>query len=249
MAKKTPAKSRKGNKALWIGALLALLIVIVASFAFYLTIGWKMAEERKMTDYLQDRYGKEFVVNNIRITGSGIGVEGSIRGDAYPKSDPTLKFELRKSQASNDYDYDSYLSVLWSRQGRSEAEGFMKTIGGVRSYELKIDTSVSFSGKLIRNTPSLQEITQTPKPYSYFLAISSVLPVTESQPSDTELRRAYEVVQFIKSQSAAESGMQYSYGSSDAKEGARYAFTLKRKEEINSVKQPSDLKAYFKINF
>lgn len=111
MAKKTPAKLRKGNKTLWIGALLALLIVIVASFAFYFSSN--SYEQMKMARYLEHKYNDQFVVKDIEKEGSTIGISGRLVAVAYPKDENNLTFKVYNE---NDKLSDTYMSVVWSKQ-------------------------------------------------------------------------------------------------------------------------------------
>lgn len=212
-------------------------------------------EQQKMETYLKDKYGQEFVVKNVRVTGSGLGVTGSIRGDAYPKNDPSLKFELRKPEDKNFYDYDSFLTELWSRQGREQVDKFAKELGNVRSYELRIATDTSFSRTLRSHTPSFSEIQTKGKPvFSYTLNISSTIPATDNEPSESELIRALKVKEFVAAQKSPNPEFTYTYRSPDfrAKDGKshdQYVITARSTEILNAIRQPGDLRQYFDLTY
>lgn len=117
----------------------------------------------EMTQYLNNKYGQEFVVKNYRIEGSGLGVEGDPTADAYPKNDPTLKFRI--------WDYgdvkkrthlfgDDYLGERWEREYSEEIKEELYSILNKKiEYEVTIgiNSSVSHNVKYKDNIPSFSE--------------------------------------------------------------------------------------------
>src|SRR5690606_14564267 len=83
-----------------------LRVYAIVFLGIFLFVGWQVAgqaaivEKPRFVRYLNKKYGQEFAVENVHLSGAGLGVQGSWRGEAYPKADPSLRFEIRRSQSS-----------------------------------------------------------------------------------------------------------------------------------------------------
>lgn len=254
--KRSQAAPKKANNRKFVIGIFAVVSLLFVGFFFYWILGGSMStEQQKMETYLKDKYGQEFVVKNVRVTGSGLGVTGSIRGDAYPKNDPSLKFELRKPEDKNFYDYDSFLTELWSRQGREQVDKFVKELGSVRSYSLRIGTDVSFSQTLHGHTPSFSEVQAKGQPvFSYTLNISSTIPGTDNEPTESELMRALKVKEFVAAQKSPNPEFTYTYRSpnfraNDGKSYDQYVITARSTDTLDAIRQPDDLRQYFDLTY
>lgn len=216
------------------------------------------AERKKMEGYLEEKYGQEFVVNNVRVTGGGLGVKGSIRGDAYPMKDPSLKFEIRKPQDYKDpnfYDFETFLEVLWSRQAQKEIDNFIKnSISDIKEYTVNITPSSKLQDSIQGYTPSFPKIKlDFPDEYSYNLSVMSATTPASGEPSVKELNRAFDLLLFVRSQHASYSELNYYYSSSNVNQNAKkgfiqYQFHIED-SAVETVKQPKDLRAYFTKEF
>lgn len=101
-----------------------LLLIFVITVAGCGIKGGLPEEKLKMEEYLQEKYGKEFVVESIDYYSEYLGAPKEIKGIAYPKDDKEFKFDIRKfvdghlwkSRYSNVLYNERYLWLLWSKQ-------------------------------------------------------------------------------------------------------------------------------------
>ncbi len=109
--------------------LLAILsfvgILTVILVAWWMIAGANMNIQSSMTKYLEDKYGKEFVVENIRREGQGIGVDGDVVGDATSKDNG---IEFRITDGPEGSYSDTYLTKLWSKQEDPEFSHYLENI-------------------------------------------------------------------------------------------------------------------------
>ncbi len=89
--------------------------------------GEVMDIQKNMETYLEDKYNKDFVVGEPKLTGAGIGITGSWRAGAYPKDDKNLAFEVGKVEEEQRF-FDDYTSYVWHREELPKVEGFLSTI-------------------------------------------------------------------------------------------------------------------------
>lgn len=140
---KPVANVKSTNKKTWRIVLVAALILLVG-FVFYWTVGGgnKMSAQAKMATYLENKYGKEFVVENYRVEGSGIGVEGDPTADAYPKTEPDLKFliwDRGKFHLGNHAYSDGYVAALWQNEEKERlANALQQTLGYLPEFSVEI---------------------------------------------------------------------------------------------------------------
>lgn len=241
------------KKVLIIGVGLAVIGV-----ALFFSMGDSMASERmRMEEYLNDKYGQEFVVKNVRVTGAGLGVKGAWRGDAYPKSDPSLGFEIRRDQTTDKVDYETFLQTLWTKQGTSEVEDFLSREFPDREYySLRISPGNSPGNPLYDliqgETPSLDDALKNHKDVMvYELVINDVVQVTPEEPSEALLEKVVKVVDFVRSKEVRAPSIHYGYRDSSFTERnrwdqQRYQYRIKlEREQLRDISAPSDLKQYF----
>ena len=79
--------------------------------------------QASMKEYLQKKYNREFVVENYRVEGAGLAVEGDPRADAHPKDDRSLKFivaDVGSRQVGSHSYWDSYPEQVWKREASEE---------------------------------------------------------------------------------------------------------------------------------
>lgn len=96
-----------------------------------------MLERVRMANYLKDKYGKEFVVTNLRAEGSGLGVPGQNTADAYLVGAKGLTFEV--GRYSNGEYYDTYVVSLWSREAFADAVQIVQSSFGSELPWLKVE--------------------------------------------------------------------------------------------------------------
>lgn len=150
--KQTQGKQQKHAqrpKKRWVFTIGIIILVVVLSFALYwITIGGSMNAQAKMARYLEDKYGKEFVVENYRIEGAGIGVEGDPTADAHPSDNTSLSFKVwdRGKYKINQHSYsDNYINAVWSEEQTEVLSDDLKQIFG---YIPEYKVIIGYGGQL-----------------------------------------------------------------------------------------------------
>ncbi len=103
------AKPRK-NRPLLISFVILVFVILIAISGIYVNGAIQDGVvQSDMREYLQNKYGKEFVVDKPRKKADGFGVEGYLESVAYQKNDKSLKFFVRKSST---YIGDGYVGAV-----------------------------------------------------------------------------------------------------------------------------------------
>jgi hypothetical protein len=111
----------------------SITLIVTASLLLLLGL-WHtarmMAVKYWMEDYLKKEYGKEFVVNKVGYQFSYYGDGLKIKGIAYAKDDPSLKFDIiRVARGGVFQEYptygESYIIDLWEKQKREEIKAIL----------------------------------------------------------------------------------------------------------------------------
>ena len=115
----------------------ALIGTAMLLFMMTLTGGCSMFDsgktdeiQKKMTDYLKNTYGKEFVVGKPKVSGNEFIGFSNYLADAHPKDDPDLKFGVIWNKNKPDVFQDNYLGTKWSKQGTVELEKKLREVYG-----------------------------------------------------------------------------------------------------------------------
>ncbi len=126
---KRVAKNKKYRLVVCIG----VVIVIFLFAAFAATVSG-VVKQARMSKYLKDKYGKEFILKNLRKEGSGLGVEGDLTADAYEKADQSKKFSVWEDPPG--VYHDTYLNVIWNAYEEPKLRAYLNnsSIHPVRQY-------------------------------------------------------------------------------------------------------------------
>lgn len=97
--------------------------------------------QASMKEYLQNRYGQEFVVEKPKKNGGGLGVEGHLDAVAYPKNDKTIRFMVMSSSSGIS---DGYAGALWTNEERKRLQPVVSEVFSDRvQWEVDIQSSMS----------------------------------------------------------------------------------------------------------
>lgn len=243
------------NKILII--IVAIVIgIFIARFALQQAGILETSEQAKMKEYLEEKYGDNFKVENYRVEGAGLAVKGTPTADAYPKNDPKLRFKVW--DWGNHNFLDTYLRTLWSRQGEIDVERFLdENLPDVSSYYLNIHpienknlwSYAEFSGR----TLSLDEVlSQHPNSIRFALSVRSATNASINEPTALEMERALLVVDYVKSKGAGASRVHYLYKEDsfidqDTDGTQLYQFSIGLESDFfDDIRTPDDLIKHFR---
>ena len=96
--------------------------------------------QASMKEYLQKKYGQEFVVGKPERKGGGLAVEGRFESVAYPRANNNLKFRAMSSSTGL---WDNYASKVWENRQTTEAKPIIDEIlkDIPHAYNVEIDSS------------------------------------------------------------------------------------------------------------
>lgn len=210
-----------------------------------------------MEAYLKEKYGQEFVVKNYRIEGAGLGVEGDPTADAYAKDNKELRFKIwdTGSYTHGDHFYeDDYLRILWSHEGRTDVERFLKTnMIPYDTYNLEVSTIENSilntkKGNVLHLTEALRLYRDELR---YALSVMSTKTVHD-EPSQDSVDTAFKILNFVKNKQIKDSRVYYIYRSpefdrKDVSGSPLYEYTISAENDsIQTTISTSDLTKLFK---
>lgn len=217
------------------------------------------SQQSKMNQYLDEKYGQEFVVENVGLRGGGLGVQGAWTGEAYPKSDPSLRFRIDKSQTTGKVSVDTFLQTLWTRQGTGEVATFLaKELPNNERYFLTITPGNNPGNALYDSiqgkTPSLSDVLKDHNNgIVYNLTVNDITHTVSGEPSDASLENAMKIVNFVKAKGVDIPSVNYGYRDISFTERTnsgqqKYQYRIKlEREALQAINTSSDLRQYFEV--
>ncbi len=207
-SKRTIQSKGKGRPWLGIIAIVVGIGIVVAGTLLYINKNSpkNTKETAAMSQYLNHKYGKQFTVENYRVEGEGLAVEGDPTGDAHPTDNPNLVFKVwdTGNYKSNEHSYsDQYLRVLWSNQAKESAETSLtpklSQVEGViadvyPTQGSRLDSYTGLTGKTI----SLDEALATFGNDVHFSLTVRSKAGTSDEPSAFNLEQALEIFKYAK---------------------------------------------------
>lgn len=248
------------NKKHWIWGILSILvgILILIGLAYWIVGGGNVtSEQKKMESYLEKKYGKEFVVKNYRIEGSGLGVEGDPVADAYPKDDNSLKFKVRDRGV--DIFADTYAQLYWSKQGEMLLSKTMtRQISDTKSISFSVTGGLNQNFFTIKDYPfigTIPDVQDVLKKYSDRLmtsfAVQGIDTAPAQEPSDMQLKKAYDVMIFANNFGISTGSVGYTYSDFDytkknskGDKTPRYSIVMEA-SKLSALHEPEQLRKYF----
>lgn len=254
MARKTPVRSIKSNKPLLISfSIILVTFLSVVAFIFHITVGWGLVERMKMSGYLSNKYGKEFLVDNVHIEGAGIGVKGMVCANTAPLDNEKLTSRLCRSQTTERYEIDTYLQNLWTSEETDAIRDIVeRDVPDLDSFRLtiRVSTADQIYKSIKGSTPSLKEVSKKSNGFGYLLNVTSTRKSLVAEPSRGKLEEAYKLVSLIKSRNSVDPELNYVYRDNDyvpSKERPyQYTISIKR-SDLPLINSPKDLGNYFSI--
>lgn len=121
--------------------IMAAFLLMVAAYATVTSIQYynEASDARlKMETYLEDKYGKDFVVEKPQLTGSGFAVPGRWKAQAHLANDRELVFKVSKEQDQGVY-FDEYPGMSWRQQAYEYVEPLLeKTLEDAATYKIEV---------------------------------------------------------------------------------------------------------------
>lgn len=165
--------AKKTGVTRWV-VLFGLIIIFVLIFAiFWMIVIERVIDREEISRYLKDKYGREFVIENIRAEGAGLGVKGSVCADVSVKNSD-IKSKLCKSQVTGDYNNDTYPQEVWSKQDYNKTKKFLEgNVKGVDLYRVtvRVNTEDSLYQTLRGDLPSFEYIKDKSNDFGYVLSV------------------------------------------------------------------------------
>lgn len=219
--RRTKKVSRKKQPLVWRKkyAIPALLAVIILFVIWWFGLGGSTLSVRLgMDSYLEGKYDTSFVIGRPHIKGSGLGVAGSYRAEAYPVDDPTLKFEVGRLQDEERY-FDYYTGALWAREERPRVEALLSGLypSSTPEFDLRTHiTSAQTPGPISGAVPSIDDaISQYSKEFFYSLTVKFTEdPLSELEKEDFRLKFR-EVNDFVKGRGATLYSLRFAFNYTD----------------------------------
>ena len=227
--------------------LFGLIIIFVLIFAiFWMIVIERVIDREEISRYLKDKYGREFVIENIRAEGAGFGVKGSVCADVSVKNSD-IKSKLCKSQVTGDYNNDTYPQEVWSKQDYDKTKKFLEgNVKGVDLYRVtvRVNTEDSLYQTLRGDLPSFEYIKDKSSNFGYVLSVF----VTRDNINNSIYDDVYKLVQYVKNKNSINPEIYFNYRDIDFSKkypGDKYQhFISIDKNHLNKITSPNDIAQY-----
>lgn len=241
--------------------IMAAFLLVVAAYATITSIQYhnEASDARpKMAGYLENKYGKKFVIENYRVEGDGFAVEGDPTADAYPEENSALRFEVwdrgRYKEGEHAYS-DDYLKHLWSQQAREDSAAFIQASFPENEYfSVTVGPIDSVSFKFAQgSTPTFKEALSKYGDQMYYrLSVRSAVEPAGVEPSSERLQQVLKLVRYVADYPVGIPEVNYHYRyddypgrDDDGKQRYQYSISAEG-EELKNISSVEDVKKYYK---
>lgn len=162
--------------------------------------GVEIAEQNRMTAYLNHKYGQQFIVGKLQKSTMGLGSDATWNASAHPKSDSNMKFYVG-GRFADGYS-DQYVPATWAKAETVRIQPDVKRIfAGIPvnvSIRISLRSPLSDEDKvnLTLASPTYEEAKQKyPNSITNFIQLDF-----DKKPADIAMvaERAYTLMQNIK---------------------------------------------------
>ena len=193
--------TRNKNHRLIVYAGVVIVILLFAACAIMVSGVMKQA---KMNKYLKDKYGKEFILKNLRKEGSGLGVEGDLTADAYEEANQSRKFRVWEDPPG--VYHDTYLNVVWNAYEEPKLRAYLNnsSIHPVRQY---ID--IGLERRLrdgLRGAPSLDSVISA---NGNDVTYGVVVLFSSEQVTDKDKKQLNKIIDYARSKNSLNYSVRY----------------------------------------
>ena len=180
------------------------VVIVILLFAACAIMVSGVMKQAKMNKYLKDKYGKEFILKNLRKEGSGLGVEGDLTADAYEKANQSRKFRVWEDPPG--VYHDTYLNVVWNAYEEPKLMAYLNnsSIHPVRQY---ID--IGLERRLrdgLRGAPSLDSVISA---NGNDVTYGVVVLFSSEQVTDKDKKQLNKIIDYARSKNSLNYSVRY----------------------------------------
>lgn len=161
-------------------------------------------ETARMKKYLEVKYDKKFIVENYRVQGVGLAVEGGGVADAYRESG-SAKFKFLVLEQGSSY-RDNYLSAFYNEQEDKSISEFVKKIGLENTRYITDITISPETADNIRGIPSLSEMLDK---HGDAVDYGVYIIKTGNQPNDDDIDKLKSLIGYVKEKNPLKYSVRY----------------------------------------
>jgi hypothetical protein len=204
-----------------------------------------MIERQRMSGYLKDKYGKDFVVGGPKREGYGLGVEGHIEAEAYPEDNKTLSFKVLMGDGIYD---DQYAEAVWSEQEKPHVERLLKAnFTTLPDFSVEVSPSRTVRNSITGELPTLNTAQREyPKEITYSINVKLYGTFGSNPSNQKHYDRIFEIIRYLQQKSGFKPRINYTvYTSvSGAPDSLHYVCSL-FDEELMKVTSSGELSNCF----
>lgn len=180
------------------------VVIVILLFAACAIMVSGVMKQAKMNKYLKDKYGKEFILKNLRKEGSGLGVEGDLTADAYEEANQSRKFRVWEDPPG--VYHDTYLNVVWNAYEEPKLRAYLNnsSIHPVRQY---ID--IGLERRLrdgLRGAPSLDSVISA---NGNDVTYGVVVLFSSEQVTDKDKKQLNKIIDYARSKNSLNYSVRY----------------------------------------
>lgn len=237
------------SKRKWLLPLIIVIVGAVIAGAFFVAGGMigggNMGDRSAAAEYLEEKYGKTFVVENEPnpMVKRALGDRPKFDGRAHATDDPTLTFWVgRQTDPVSDF-RDDYLGKYWAKQQRESVAAFLGTVfGTVPEFNVEIYPSDKIKNLPKGNVPVYETVlTESGEEIQFNLSVVLKEKLTDTN-RDKHLNNLLKVINYAKERKVGYPVVGYAL---EAGRFDSYSCTIS-KDKLMAVTTTSDLMNCFK---
>lgn len=181
------------------------LVIIFVFSIICIVVGPNLVNQERMNQYLRDKYGREFMLKNLRTEGGGLGVEGDLTADAYERDDKKSKKFSVWEEPPGVY-HDTYLNVTWNTYETYGLKTYLDN-NNIRTEKQYIDIGLDNSlGDKLKGVPTLKSVIET---NGNDVMYGVVVVLSGEQVTDKDKLYFYKVVDYARSKNNLNYSVRY----------------------------------------
>ena len=175
MAKYDKVKKSKSYRLLIAICSVTTLIIVIAIALHVKNENKIYNAQNGMSEYLKNKYNKDFEVGRPKLSGGGLDVLGAWEADAYPTDDKSMVFRIIKAENRDNFS-DQYTAKIWSQRETARLNRIAQQNASSSKWKVTASVEIYLAEPLsdiaLPDNPKMENIIKQDHGLSYTVGLS-----------------------------------------------------------------------------